>query len=284
MSAGPLQLFAFDPDGLPPVARERLAAHLSPEERGRYAALRDPAARARAEATRGALRELLGRELGRSPGALVLGAGPQGKPRLEPGLGLAFNAAHTAGLAVLALLRGGEVGVDAERLPPGLDPEELSPALAPAEVLALLALDPPRRARAALQRFVRKEALLKALGTGLGGALDPATLPLPEPAPGWTACEVPGHGRVWLHDLDLGPAHVGAVALSGPDAGPRLVRIDASTREAAEGEPDCTPASDSDGGASWSEPACEAGRHPRPQPHSGGAGTGSSMGSRHGSP
>lgn len=220
MSGGPLQLFSFDPDALAPAARARLAARLSPQERARYAALRDPAARARAEATRGALRELLGRELGRAPGSLTLLAGPQGKPRLDPPLGLAFNAAHTAGLALLALLRGGEVGVDAERVPPGLDPEELSPALAPAEVLAVLALDPPRRARAALQRFVRKEALLKALGTGLGGALDPAALPLPEPAPGWTACEVPGHDRVWLHDLDLGPSHVGAVALAGPPSSP----------------------------------------------------------------
>lgn len=218
MSAGPLQLFAFDPDGLSPAARARLAAHLSPEERARYAALRDPAARTRAEATRGALRELLGRELGLPPADLALSAGPLGKPRLDPARGLGFSDAHTAALALVALCRGGDVGVDAERVPPGLDPEELSPALTPAEVLAVLALDPPRRARAALQRFVRKEALLKALGTGLGGALDPATLPLPEPAPGWTACELPGHGRVWLHDLDLGPDHVGAVALAG--AGP----------------------------------------------------------------
>jgi 4'-phosphopantetheinyl transferase len=56
---------------------------------------------------------------------------------------------------------------------------------------------------AALRRWVRKEAYLKGLGTGLG--LDPATVDLSADPPGWHVAEV-----------DAGPGLVAAVAVMGP--------------------------------------------------------------------
>mgnify|MGYP001253633318 CR=1 FL=1 len=126
-----------------------------------------------------------------------------------------------------------------------LSPQELRPALSPQDALNPAELAPsaePRPARegpptpptvqpagpaaAALRAFVRKEALLKALGTGLGGPLEPTRLTL-TPAPGdpWSAHDVPGWGRVWLRDLPLAPDHLAALALTGPAATPRQVEL-----------------------------------------------------------
>lgn len=209
-------MWRFDPDALPEGRRLRLAARLTPEERARYARIRVAAARARSESVRGALRELLAQELGREP---VLREGPQGKPELVGGE-LGFSVAHTEGLALIAIGRGLELGVDVERARE-LDPRELSPVLAPGELAAVAALPPGERARAALQRFVRKEALLKGLGTGLGGSIEPTSLLLPPPDEGWRGCEVPGRGRWWLRDLAVAP-FLGALAVRGGDAPPAV--------------------------------------------------------------
>lgn len=123
------------------------------------------------------LRETLARYVGCEPGELAFSTGAYGKPELCDGGGIEFNLSRSGGWALLGVARERALGVDVERLDPQLeDAEELSRlavrVLAPAESAELAQLEPARRTRAFLQLWARKEALLKALGTGL--SLEPA--------------------------------------------------------------------------------------------------------------
>lgn len=122
---------------------------------------------------------------------------------------------------VVVALAGSPVGVDVE--PVTATPPDRGVVLADDE-------QPAPEPHGLLRSWVRKEAVLKAAGTGL--AVDPRTLrvddragvprvrrtPAPgDPARGPTAASdpldvAPGHGW-WLRDLDLGPTHLVAVAL-----------------------------------------------------------------------
>ncbi|MFD5144271.1 4'-phosphopantetheinyl transferase family protein [Streptomyces sp. NPDC058401] len=114
------------------------------------------------------------------PGAL--GRGPQQPVRLN------VSVSHTRGLTAVAVCTGGDVGVDVE-------PARELPAVALArrwfaeeDVRWIEGHAPALRARALLWVWTHKEALGKALGTGLagGGRLRPVPLPAsglpPEPA------------------------------------------------------------------------------------------------------
>jgi hypothetical protein len=155
------------------------------------------------------LRVLLGRYLRVKPQAIAFVIGPHGKPALAaPGAPpLQFNLSHTRGIALYALARDVDVGVDVERPRPGLDTVRLARRFitAPAaEEIASLA--PAERDVAFLRAWVRHEATVKCLGTGIGGA-DLATL-----APGmWP----------WVAELDPGDGAAAAVAAATP---PETVR------------------------------------------------------------
>jgi 4'-phosphopantetheinyl transferase len=88
---------------------------LSADERERAERYRHEPSRATYVQARATLRALLGRYLGAPPGELHFAHAAQGKPAL-PGCGLHFNVSHTQGLALIAVTRAGEVGVDVERL------------------------------------------------------------------------------------------------------------------------------------------------------------------------
>jgi 4'-phosphopantetheinyl transferase len=164
---------------------------------------------------RGILRLLLGRYLRLDPASLKFTAGPNGKPFLADGR-LGFNVAHTEGMTVIAVGRDCEVGVDVEKLeaPPN------SPALAEQffsaeDVRALSGMTPAMYGRAFLTMWVRKEAVLKAEGTGIGDGL---LLPVPRlgSAHG-TEIDVGRDDKprsFYLHDIDVGRYFVGALAVS----------------------------------------------------------------------
>jgi 4'-phosphopantetheinyl transferase len=99
-----------------------------------------------------------------------------GKPRIDPAAGpvsLSFSLAHTAGLAVVALARGIDVGTDCERIGRRMDAEGLSRRFfAREEVAALENLPPGRREERFPLYWTLKEAYVKALGLGLSHPLD----------------------------------------------------------------------------------------------------------------
>ncbi len=193
-------------------------------ERERASRLLQPRHRARFTASRAALRTVLGRYVSiDTPAALAFEIGQSGKPALA-GIGagsqISFNLSHSAGVALVAVARACEVGIDVERERPGVRIEEIAQRqFHPDVVRALLALDPPHRPAAFLRCWCALEARLKAAGTGFAagaGLFD--ELGLPEPllttldAGSWTG--VAGRWRVSALDAGAGCAAVVAVDAS----------------------------------------------------------------------
>jgi len=148
-------------------------ASLSDEERRRGERFRREADARAFVARRAFLRSILGAYLDRAPAELEFAAGSWGKPRLAgAGEDLTFNLSSRGEWLLLAVGRGRAVGVDVELLDERLrEPEELSRlaqrVLHPQEREAFLSLAEAERPGAFLRAWTRKEALLKALGTGL---------------------------------------------------------------------------------------------------------------------
>ena len=158
----------------PPVERETLARTLSEDERARAGHFHRPRDRDRFVTGRGLLRVLLGDALGCPPSSLRFRYNACGKPALAAGdTHLGFNLSHSDGTALFALAWGREVGVDIERVRPEIPAASLVERFLPADAAALRALPPARRAEAFTQAWVRREAYLKALGTGFSSATMP---------------------------------------------------------------------------------------------------------------
>lgn len=126
-------------------------------------------------AARGLLRLILSSYLKRPPGALRFGYSPYGKPFLEaesgPG-GLRFNVSHSHAVALFAVARGREVGVDVEFMRDDLEYMEIAARFfSRREVATLGSLPPEMRARAFFNCWTRKEAYIKARGEGLSHPL-----------------------------------------------------------------------------------------------------------------
>jgi medium-chain acyl-[acyl-carrier-protein] hydrolase len=206
----------------PPEVLHRLSGLLAAEERDRAERYYSPTDRNRYLAGRGLLRTILGRYLRRDPGSLRFAYNPQGKPFLasETGAeGLRFNVAHSHGLALYAISRGREVGVDLERMRPECASEEIAERFFSAEeVLMLRGLAPDVRREAFFRCWTRKEAYLKAMGKGLSFPLDAFAVSLApgEPARLLSVRDDPEEVWRWsLHDLNPGADYVGALAAEG---------------------------------------------------------------------
>ncbi len=150
----------------------------------------------RREEARRALRLLLAAYAGVAPEAIELAAPPGAKPRLEgPCLAwLRFSLAHAGALALVAVARGRDVGVDLEQVDARRPVETIAARVLPPQDADLLRSVPPGERHAAFcSVWARKEAVLKALGAGLGALRDVdglggglAVVDLPAP-PGYRA-------------------------------------------------------------------------------------------------
>jgi 4'-phosphopantetheinyl transferase len=152
----------------PAQVREEKTACLSALEREQATRFRFEKDAVRWRACRAALRHVLGDALGIDPAAVAFEFGEFGKPALSPPWdGLHFNLSHCRDLALIALCRDGAVGVDIEprdRAPSLLGCEE---AFCHPEEIAALPVEESPRAVTLLEIWTAKEALLKALGTGM---------------------------------------------------------------------------------------------------------------------
>lgn len=144
---------------------------LSPEEMSRARRFRGEELSRRYRRAHAALRILLARELGCEPAAVPIVTPGGGKPRLRQ-TDVRFNLSHSGSLVAVALARGREVGIDVEVCGRELgDVVDLAGRVGHAnETLALAAIDGRGRDDAFLRLWTMREALLKALGTGLIGA------------------------------------------------------------------------------------------------------------------
>jgi 4'-phosphopantetheinyl transferase len=154
----------------------------------------------------GALRLLLADYLTCNPLALRFGTQDNGKPFLEGG-GLEFNLSHSGALALIAVARSRQVGVDVEQVRPMPDLEGVAARVCtPGEIATLAALVEPHRERAFFAMWTRKEALAKATGGGIGAVVRDARHTPVEGQDRWTLIEV----------SDL-PGYAACVAAEGAD-------------------------------------------------------------------
>ena len=141
---------------------------LSTQERERADKFRFEVHRRRYVAGRGELRRLLSRYLGLTPLEISLGYGSDGKPFCTiqpPGRNIFFNLSHSENAAALAISSGFEVGIDVEQIRPieeGVPLEVFSIR----ERAEFTALPDAERQKVFFESWARKEACLKALGTG----------------------------------------------------------------------------------------------------------------------
>lgn len=157
----------------PPTAAE--LATLSDAERERAARFRFDRDRARWLLSHVATRAILGAELGVAPAEIRYAFGPKGKPSLawpaRPRV--EFNLSDSGDLALLAVSRGAPVGVDVEFIKPMPELAAIAASHFAAEERAeLLALPETEQLAAFYRIWTRKEAYIKAVGSGLSHGLD----------------------------------------------------------------------------------------------------------------
>lgn len=191
------------------------------------------------------LRAVLGQHLACDPAAVRLDVrcarcgGPHGRVRVAGPLGDAATAPHVSltrsgPLVAVALSVHVPVGVDVESVAAVSAAPVADVLLSPEELDAhrALATDPgadPAAGAARLARaWVRKEAALKALGTGL--AADPTAWALRPPEHRLPGVDALAPGGVAVADLDLGAGLAGAVAVvSAAASGLEVRRHDAGS-------------------------------------------------------
>lgn len=161
---------------LGPEAVRAAAALLSAVEQrraGRFAFDRD---RRRFVVARAGLRELLAARLGIRPESVELMNGPHGKPALAREFcrgNLRFNLSHSGDVAVYAISRGREIGVDVEAVRVMPDGDDIAARFfSVRENETYRGLDARDRPLGFFQCWTRKEAFIKALGDGLYHPLD----------------------------------------------------------------------------------------------------------------
>jgi 4'-phosphopantetheinyl transferase len=204
-----------------PVAPEDaagLVALLDADERARLDRFRRAADRARYLAAHALARLGLAELTGKPAAALEFDrtcrCGEQhGKPVLPGGPG--FSLTHAGELVGVAVHPDGAVGLDVER----------ERALDDLVAMAAHVCSPAETVPYAAAFFVlwtRKEALLKAIGTGLATPMSAITLG-PSGVRQWVGADAPDD-PVWLHDLHPRPGYRAAVA--GVGVAPRVVEAD----------------------------------------------------------
>lgn len=163
---------------------------------------------------RGFLRVLLARYLDTTPEAVRFAYGPYGKPLLAGEHGessLRFNASHSGDWAVYGFAQDHEVGIDVEQIKEDFGTEGIAERFFSAgEVQTLNALAEAEKPAAFFRCWTRKEAYIKAIGSGLSHPLDSFDVTL---APGEPAA-LARVAELWsLFDLDVAPGYAGALAV-----------------------------------------------------------------------
>lgn len=175
-------------------------------------------------------RVILGGLLGMAAGEVEFAQGPFGKPILSGAAGaFHFSATHAAGHTWMAVGGAGPLGLDVELEAPLLSElPGLLAQLAPAEQRALERVVERERVAAFLDVWTRKEAVLKAAGTGLRRDLNSFVVPVGAVPRGEWVGLGPGMSRWWVQDLQCGSAFRGALASGAPC---RVVRCEYPSAE-----------------------------------------------------
>jgi 4'-phosphopantetheinyl transferase len=197
---------------------------LSEQERLRAESFQFEADRLRYICGHGLLRQVLGQWLGKKPDELEFRIGPMGRPVLK-GQAPAFNISHSGDFVLVALGWVERIGVDVEQIRPIEDLDELVRRhFAAAEIATYGTLtNDETRKRAFFRGFTRKEAYLKAIGTGLGTPLESVETGILAGDRNLTCA--PGSGWT-LTEFEPGPGYLAAIVAQGQTGELKRVELD----------------------------------------------------------
>jgi 4'-phosphopantetheinyl transferase len=155
----------------PAMQVQQLAQTLSEDEHLRAARFYFERDRKHFIVGRGLLRTILGRYTNLEPNQLQFSYSPRGKPALAStgaSSTLQFNLSHSKGLALYAITRDHQIGIDLEHIRPISNVEQLTQRFFSAREDAVIRSLPPNQQQVAFfQSWTCKEAYLKATGEGL---------------------------------------------------------------------------------------------------------------------
>jgi 4'-phosphopantetheinyl transferase len=204
----------------PPEVLQRLLRTLDIDEQTRASRFYFEKHRRRFIAARGVLRSLLGRYLEVKPEEVRFAYGQYGKPALDAahhaGV-LRFNASHSHELAVYAFAQDHDVGIDVEYIKEDFATQEIAERFfSKYEVQVFRALPHEEQGAGFFRCWTRKEAYIKAIGSGLSHPLDQfdVTLAPNEPAALLRDYRDAEGATRWGIDLDLAAGYVGALAVA----------------------------------------------------------------------
>lgn len=165
---------------------------------------------------RSALRALAAAQLDIPAADVVLDEGPYGKPSVRAAPPIFVNVSHSGDWVLVAVSRRGEVGIDVELARPDVDVMEIAPTVFTRREMDALVEQGPRERRAMFYRlWTRKEAVLKAWGTGF--SLDARDVHVGAEAP-TAPVRAPPSARerayrpVTVRDVPVDDRHMAAVA------------------------------------------------------------------------
>jgi 4'-phosphopantetheinyl transferase len=187
----------------PPERRAEFLQILNDEERARARRFHFDKHRNHFVVARGVLRMLLGRYLDAKPEALQFHYGAYGKPALkEREGGMCFNVSHSHETALFGFVQDRQIGVDIEYIKRDFSTEDIARRFfTDSEVESIESNLPAERVAAFYRCWTRKEAYIKAIGSGLSQPLNEFDVNcLPE----WS-----------LIDLEPREDYVGALAIEG---------------------------------------------------------------------
>ena len=201
-----------------------IATWLSSEERKRAGHFFKEADRRRFVLGRAMVRHLCATHLGITPGMVRLEQTSNGKPYVAYPTEVTekrfeFNVTHSGDCVLIAWSLGRSVGIDVEALdrdPPVLFNDVAATAFSHAERAVLCAAAPDHIATTFYRTWVRKEAVLKAEGCGIGGRLQSFSVARRHEArTEWVdQVQYPDSRRIWkIVDLAPAPGHFAALAV-----------------------------------------------------------------------
>ena len=201
---------------------ERMAGILSADEHARAARFFLERDQRSFTVARGTLRMILGRYLAVDGRELSFQYNEYGKPSLaQPfnGASLRFNLSHSRGLALFAITSNRDVGVDVEGIRTLAHFAQIAARMFSVyENAVLRSLPPSIQLEAFFNCWTRKEAYIKARGTGLSLPLDQFDVSFApgEPARLIAIRNEPHEMTRWtLHALLPGHGYVGALVVEG---------------------------------------------------------------------
>lgn len=195
---------------------------LSLDDRARADRFRFESDRRRFCVARASLRLILGRYLRTKAGRLQLDLNQYGKPFFadeKKSQGLRFNLSHSHKLALIAITREREVGVDVEYMRPDFVTDEVATHFfSRAEVEEFCAVPAKLKTQSFFNCWTRKEAYIKARGEGLYCPLDQFDVSLaPGEPPRLLDSRIDGDAvmRWTFKELNPEPGYAAALAVEG---------------------------------------------------------------------